>query len=154
MSSAAAAPPQAQEEETRPAVRALKRLLDAPLKACALSHTLALSASACVARGADKSCAQVELSDGRVLYGQLQCADRQGNLVLHSTREVLPKRSGAAAARGGVPTRASPKPRGRCAPLPAAAARSARWASCWCRAATAQRCTRARRTPQTWRPCR
>ncbi len=27
-----------------------------------------------------------------MLYGQLQCADPQGNLVLHSTREVLPKR--------------------------------------------------------------
>ena len=32
---------------------------------------------------------QVQLPDGRVLVGQLQCCDKQGNLVLHNTREYL-----------------------------------------------------------------
>lgn len=32
------------------------------------------------------------LTDGRVLVGLLQCVDKQGNLVLHSTREYRPAR--------------------------------------------------------------
>jgi small nuclear ribonucleoprotein (snRNP)-like protein len=89
--------------ESRPAVRALKRLLDAPLKARTHTHThrhTCVQADATARSPARLLPAtlsraptrQVELSDGRVLYGQLQCADPQGNLVLHSTREVLPKR--------------------------------------------------------------
>lgn len=69
--------------EQRPAVLALTRLLDAPLQARRRRSRAALGSPAAQ---------QVELSDGRLLYGQLQCADKQGNLVLHSTREVLPKR--------------------------------------------------------------
>lgn len=54
--------------ETRPEVRALRSLLEQELR--------------------------VVLSDGRVLLGRLQCADKQGNLVLHNTREFLPSRRG------------------------------------------------------------
>jgi small nuclear ribonucleoprotein (snRNP)-like protein len=36
----------------------------------------------------------VTLTDGRVLVGLLQCVDKQGNLVLHSTREYRPARCG------------------------------------------------------------
>jgi hypothetical protein len=59
---------------------------------------------ACVAAGAGADAAawafsQVALTDGRVLFGQLQCADKQGNLVLHSTRELLPNRRARALQR-------------------------------------------------------
>ena len=57
-------------EERRPAVEALKLLVDTSLR--------------------------VTLSDGRLVVGQLQCADKQGNLVLHDAVEFLPTRRAAA----------------------------------------------------------
>ena len=88
----------AEEAEQRPAVRALKRLLDAPLRVRRVVPAPWRSGRA----DAPRAAFQVELSDGRLLYGQLQCADKQGNLVLHSTREVLPKRCAPRRSRGSA----------------------------------------------------
>lgn len=55
---------QAAAEAPRPAVEGLRALLETSLR--------------------------ITLTDGRVLVGTLQCADKQGNLVLHTTREFLP----------------------------------------------------------------
>lgn len=71
-------------KEERAAVRASAALLDQPLRVrCGGGASLPTHPP------------QVTLSDGRVVVGTLQCADKQGNLVLHDSVEYLPRRGGA-----------------------------------------------------------
>ncbi len=77
--------------ETRPAVRALRFLLEQKLRVRAALRA-AVNPERCHCSPPAPACRKVTLPDGRVLVGQLQCADKQGNLVLHNTREYLPVR--------------------------------------------------------------